>query len=371
MNKLLNLVLGSLLLAGLPLHSAIAVTDPKVETRAAHTEEEASHQHESEEPEAEAEHSEEEHGEREGDHAAEEAGHDDHDGHAEEGQAEGHEGHEENEEPVLTLSADLLREFGGEIAVADAGVIRQQVSLPGEIQLNKEAVAHISPRFAAKIVEVRAKIGDKVSAGETLAVAESSETLARFNLTSLIDGVVINRDVTLGEHLSPDDTAFVVADVSTLWADIALYPKQVPLVEVGQPVRLSTSYGPEPVDARIDYVAPSVDERTRTGLARVFLPNESRAWKPGMFVQSDIAIGEYPVDVVVPEGAIIDLEGQPTVFVQEGERWEPRSVKLGRDDGKMVEVLSGLEPGESYIAEGGFVLKAQLQKNEFESGHNH
>ena len=183
--------------------------------------------------------------------------------------------------------------------------------------------------------------------------------------------MVINREITLGEHLSPSDTAFVVADMSTLWADIALYPKQVAVVEAGQAGRLSTGYGPEAVDAQIGYVAPSVDERTRTGLARVFLKNDSLAWKPGMFIQSDITIGEYPVEVAVPKSAIIDMEGQPTVFVKEGERWEPRPVKLGRSDGKQVEILTGLERGETYVANGGFVLKAQLQKNEFESGHNH
>lgn len=365
MNKLLNLILGCLLLVALPLQSVIAATGPKKETQGNHAKEQISHQHAAEEPGAEVEHSEKGHGEEDGDHIAEVVGHDDH---AEEGQSESH---KDSEESLLTLSADLLRDFGGEIAVADAGVIRQLVSLPGEIQLNKEAVTRISPRFAAKIVEVRAKTGDEVSAGQTLAVAESSETLARFSLQSLINGVVINREVTLGEHLSPSDTAFVVADMSTLWADIALYPKQVPLVKVGQSVRLSTSYGPETVDVRIDYVSPTVDERTRTGLARVFLSNENRSWKPGMFVQSDIVIGEYPVDVVVPESAIIDLEGQATIFVQEGGRWEPRSVTVGRDDGKMAEILSGLEPGESYVIQGGFVLKAQLQKNEFESGHNH
>ncbi|UAW98644.1 efflux RND transporter periplasmic adaptor subunit [Halopseudomonas nanhaiensis] len=358
MNKHL-LLTGSLLLAALPAHAAAGAT---MQNEAAHVEEGASHEHRTEEQSAETEHLDHAHGAAGVHHSQEEET--EHDGHAEEG-------HEDSEEADLTLSVGLLREFGGEIAVADAGVIRQQVSLPGEVQLNKEAVAHISPRFDAKIVEVRAKTGDKVNAGQTLAVAESSETLARFNLQSLIDGIVINRDVTLGEHLSPSDTAFVVADMSTLWADIALYPRQVPLVQVGQPVRLSTSYGPEPVEARIDYVAPSVDERTRTGLARVFLPNERLAWKPGMFIQSDIAIGEHEVDVAVPESAIIDLEGQPTIFVQEGERWEPRPVELGRSDGRMAEVLSGLVSGQTYVVKGGFVLKAQLQKNEFDSGHNH
>lgn len=357
MKKLLNLFLSGLLFAALPLQSTFAASPAVAQIKPDHAEEDDGHGHSAHKPDASGEHAEDQHEEGE-------AGHDD-------GAEDSHEGHEEAEEPALTLSADLLREFGSEISVADAGVIRHQVSLPGEVQLNKEAVAHISPRFAAKIVDVRAKIGDKVVAGQTLAVAESSETLARFNLQSLIDGVVINREVTLGEHLSPSDTAFVVADMSELWVDIALYPKQLPLVEVGQAVRLSTNYGPEPVEARIGYVAPSVDERTRTGLARVFLPNDRLAWKPGMFVQSDITIGEYAAEVTVPKTGIIDVEGQPTVFVKEGERWEPRPVELGRDDGQMVEVLSGVRPGETYVAEGGFLLKAELQKNKFESGHNH
>jgi cobalt-zinc-cadmium efflux system membrane fusion protein len=90
-----------------------------------------------------------------------------------------------------------------------------------------------------------------------------------------------------------------------------------------------------------------------------------------MFIQADIAVGEFPADVVIPETAVIDLENRPTVFVQQAERWEPRPVKLGRSDGISVEILEGLQPGERYVADGGFVLKAQLQKSEFESGHNH
>ncbi len=230
MNKLLNYLMSGLLLAAMASQSAIAAPSDQ----AAHTEEGA--QHADEKHHSEEEHAGEDHAEDEGDHAEE----------------AGHEGHED-EEPELTFSADLLRDFGGEIDTAEAGVIRQQVSLPGEVKLNEEAVAHITPRFAAKIVEVQAKTGDRVKAGDVLAVAESSETLSRFQLKSLIDGVVIKRHVTLGEHLAPDDTAFVVANLSTLWVDIALYPKQVPLVKTGQPVRITTSHGPTPVETSLDY----------------------------------------------------------------------------------------------------------------------
>lgn len=348
MNTLLNYLMGGLLLAAMVSQSAIAAPSDQ----AAHTEEGAQHADEKQHPEAQ--HAGEDHAEDDGEHAAE-AGHEDHG----------------EEEPELTFSADLLRDFGGEIATAKAGVIRQQVSLPGEVKLNEEAVAHVTPRFAAKIVEVRAKTGDRVKAGDVLAVAESSETLSRFQLKSLIDGVVIRRHVTLGEHLAPDDTAFVVADLSTLWVDIALYPKQVPLVKTGQPVRITTSHGPAPVETSLDYVAPLVDEATRTGLARVFLANTENHWKPGMFIEGKITLGEFPVALSVPRTAVIDIEGRPTIFVQHDGAWEPRAVRAGREDSESVEILAGVELGERYVARGGFVLKAQLQKSEFESGHNH
>ncbi len=320
---------------------------------------------------------EEDHDEKhEEDHDEAEHGKDGPDAHEDEGHAaekghEGHEGHEENEEPELTFSAELLREFGGEIASAQTGVIRQQASLPGEVRLNEEAVAQITPRFAAKITKIRARIGDHIKAGDTLAEAESSDTLVRFSLKSLIDGVVIKRQVAHGEHLSPDDTAFVIADLSTLWVDISLYPKQISRVKAGQPVRITTTHGPESVNATIDYVAPLVDEGTRTGLARVFLANENLEWKPGMFVRANITLDEFPAAVVVPQSAVIDVESQPTIFVQQGETWQPRAVKVGRNDSDQVEILAGLSAGEKYVSKGGFVLKAELQKSEFESGHNH
>ena len=90
-----------------------------------------------------------------------------------------------------------------------------------------------------------------------------------------------------------------------------------------------------------------------------------------MFIEGQITLGEFPATVAVPKTAVIDVEDQPTIFVQHDGSWEPRPVTLGRGDSNSVEILTGLDAGERYVAKGGFVLKAQLQKSEFESGHNH
>lgn len=296
--------------------------------------------------------------------------HDDH-GHAGHGEEGEHGGHDEHASASLEFSEQRLREFGAEVATASSGVVHQQVTLPGEVQVNRERLAHINPRFSAKVVKVLARTGDRVKAGQVLAVAESSDTLARFDLISLIDGTVTNRHITLGEVLDTGDTAFVVADLSLLWVDIDLYPKHVAQVDVDQSVLIVTQHGPEPVKTKIDYVAPLVNEQTRTGLARVFLNNDDGRWKPGMFITATISVDETPADIVVPLSAVINLEDQSVVFVQEGTVWEPRPVTLGRRDREHVEILSGLTAGERYVSKGGFVLKAQLQKGAFDDGHNH
>ncbi|MGD8176680.1 efflux RND transporter periplasmic adaptor subunit [Marinimicrobium sp. ARAG 43.8] len=305
--------------------------------------------------------------------------HSDHQGHegekdheeATEGAHEGHGGHDEHEAQGASVDAETLKALGGEIRIAGPGTVRQTVSLPGEVRLNKETVARVSPRYPAQVVDVSARIGDSVDAGDTLAVGESSQTLQRFPLKSLIRGTVIDRSATLGEQIQPTDAAFFVADLSTLWVDIALYPRQIGHVQKGQPVRITTAFGPDPVNAKIDYLDPVVSEQVRTGLARVFLDNASGKWKPGMFIEAEVTLSESQGGVVVPRTAVIEYEGRQVVFVREGESWHPRPVTLGAKDRDQVIIQSGLETGEQYVAKGGFTLKADLLKSEFESGHNH
>ncbi|WP_052481012.1 efflux RND transporter periplasmic adaptor subunit [Gilvimarinus agarilyticus] len=278
---------------------------------------------------------------------------------------------EQHLEGQVSLPLDVFNELGGKLATASPGRIRDERALPAEVRLNAEAVAHLTPRFAAQITEVNASTGDTVTAGQVLARAENSDTLASFELKSLIDGVVINRHVTLGEHLQTTDTAYVIADLTRLWLDIALYPKQLAKVKTGMAVHLTTAYGLEPVDSKIDYVAPLVNEATRTGLARVFLSNPDGRWKPGMFVTAYITLSDVSVAVRVPQTAVIDMKGQKIVFVREQNHWRAQLVKLGHADRDYVEVTEGLATGAKYAAEGGFFLKAQLEKDELESGHHH
>ncbi|MFQ5444847.1 MAG: secretion protein HlyD, partial [Nitrospinales bacterium] len=74
---------------------------------------------------------------------------------------------------------------------------------------------------------------------------------------------------------------------------------------------------------------------------------------------------------VVPKTALQTIEGQTVVFVKTEEGFEPKPVTLGKTSETHVEIISGIKPGQQYIAQGGFTLKAQLAKGGFSAGHSH
>lgn len=286
--------------------------------------------------------------------------------HAGEAHAEG----EAGEPTTVRLDPETQKEFAIEVATAGPGWIEKSTSLPAEVRPNQDRLAHIAPRFPGIAREVRAQIGDSVKAGQELAVIES-ESLVPYSLKTLIDGLVIEKHITRGEPVSREQAAFVVADLRDVWIDISVYQKDLPLVRLGQPVVVSAGHGLEESEGKISYIAPVVDEETRTATARVVLPNPSGIWRPGLFVTARVEVERREVPVAVPKTALEILEGRTTIFVENEGTFEARAVNVGASGDRHVEIRSGLTAGERYVARGAFTLKAELQRGELAGGHEH
>lgn len=280
-------------------------------------------------------------------------------------------GHAEHEEGVVKLPESVVREFGIKIAEAGSGTIELTTKLPGEIVINQDRLAHVTPRYRGIVLEVRKNIGDKVRRGDVMAVLEGNDSLSAYPLKAMIDGVVIGKHIALGETPDAGQVVYIIADLSNVWADITLYQKDLPEVKPGQPVKVSGGVHLPDATGTISYVSPTLDEHTRTGLARAVLDNRAGTWKPGMFITAEIVTGKVKAEVAVPRSAIFMLEHGPSVFVKTEHGFEPREVKPGRAGRHTVEILEGLRPGEAYVAEGGFTLKAELGRGEMSSGHSH
>ena len=196
-------------------------------------------------------------------------------------------------------------------------------------------------------------------------------TFTRYAIAAPFQGTVIEKHIVLGEVLKDDSTAFVVADLSSVWVDLHVYQKDLPFVHEGQTVSISAGRGIPDAKGKITYLGPLVGEQTRTVLARVVLPNLNGTWRPGLFVTGKVVVENVDVPLLVSKGALQTVEEGPAVFVETAEGLKPRHVTLGRSNDTHVEITSGLKAGERYVTSGAFTLKAQLSKGAFGDGHGH
>jgi cobalt-zinc-cadmium efflux system membrane fusion protein len=264
---------------------------------------------------------------------------------------------------TIKLSETQIRNAGLEFAAAEAGPIRETLALYGTIVPNAERVRDVTARFPGVIEAVNVAVGTAVKPGTPLATVESNESLRSYAVTAPIAGVVTKRDANTGEQTG-DKVLFTVADLSSVWVELSLFPRDVAKIRVGQPVQVRSAEAAIQGEGRIAYVAPIGASASQTVTARVLLPNPDRRWAPGLYVTADVTLAEAPATVVVRNEALQTVADRTVVFVQEDEGIEPRAVRLGRRDPSYSEVIDGLKSGERYATTNSFVLKSELGKGE-------
>ncbi|MBK7949847.1 MAG: efflux RND transporter periplasmic adaptor subunit [Deltaproteobacteria bacterium] len=264
---------------------------------------------------------------------------------------------------LVRLTRAQIDLAGIAIEAARPGPVDSGIQLVGEVHPNGDRLAHITPRFPGIVREVQKRAGDVVHAGDVLAVIESSDSLAPYTVKTAIDGIVIAKDLTRGEAVERTKQAFVVADLSSVWVDLAVYQKDLGRIPMGQRVHIDAVGEGPAAEGTISYITPSVDQVTRTATARVVVENRDRKFLPGMFVTAHtLDIVDAPV--TVRGEAIQTVGGQSCVFVEVPDGLVRRPVVLGREGTERVAIRSGLAAGERIAVENSFLLKAELAKGE-------
>ena len=297
--------------------------------------------------------------------AAAEAGHG-----AKEKDEHGHGGEDEHAaEGRVELTAKQIENARMVIEEAGAAKLQLGLTLYGRIEPNQDRLARIAARYPGIVREARKRLGDKVEKDEVLAVIESNESLQPYDVTSRIAGTVTAKNITVGEFVTESRSLYTVADLSTVWVDLNVYRQDFDKLREGQTVLINAGEGIGTVEGQISYLSPFGAENTQSLLARAVVPNEKGLLRPGLFVTARVITEEVEVDVAVKPEAVQTLEEREVVFVQEGDSFEARPVKLGRRTDEWVEVTSGILPGESYVAKNSFMLKAEIGKGAAEHAH--
>jgi cobalt-zinc-cadmium efflux system membrane fusion protein len=269
----------------------------------------------------------------------------------------------------VTLSPEQIESAGIQVVEAGPATIRERIRLNGRIAPNEDALAHVMPRFAGEVHSVHKRLGDAVARGDLLAVIESNESLHRYELRAPQAGTVIEKNVAPGEFVSNERELFAIADLSSVWADLDVYRRDIDRLRVGQPIRADPGGGAMPTESTLSYLSPIGSVNTQTLLARAVLPNPAGAWRPGLFLSAEVEVAAVEAAVVVVESSVQRLGGRDVVFVAGAGVFEAQPVVLGRSDGDHIEIVSGLAPGQRYAAAGSFVLKAEAGKSG--ASHDH
>jgi cobalt-zinc-cadmium efflux system membrane fusion protein len=199
----------------------------------------------------------------------------------------------------------------------------------------------------------------------------SGRAVSTFPLIAPFAGTVIEKHAILGELSRPEQTMFTIADLSRLWIEANLAEQDLARVRAGLPAVVTVAaYPNERFAGRVTYVASVLDKETRTVPTRIEVGNRDGRLRPEMFATAFIEVeGAQRDALAVPEEAIVLLQGQTTVFVEEHGGFEPRPVELGERLAGRAVVKAGIEAGSRVVVAGAYALKARMLKSQLGEGH--
>ena len=188
-------------------------------------------------------------------------------------------------------------------------------------------------------------------------------------------GIITAQNVTEGKFVESSHSLYTIADTSNVWVWCDLYERDLgPLHErlsKGDRPQASVKVTafPDVFSGAVDLLDSAVNETTRTVKVRVQVRNEQSKLRPGMFAAVDIPLTEGKKVALVPRQAVLSDEGQTFAFVHwKDDLWLRRDVNVGKHQGEMVEILSGLSTGDKVVAGGGFLFKSDILRAKMGAG---
>ncbi len=280
---------------------------------------------------------------------------------------------------LAVLESREVADAKGEFLAATRAAALAETTLARETRLWRQKISaeqeFLQARTAAEDARIKVDLGRArlaafgLSDAEIAALArQPATTLRRLELRAPIAGRVTARNAVLGASVAADAEVFSVADLSVLWVEMAIPPRDLPMARQGQRVMM-TGEGEARTEGKIVFLSPVLDPETRSARGVAEIPNTDGTWRAGGFVTAHLSTGEQPVDVMVPREAVQEVEGKKVVFVRNEGGFELREVEVGREDANSYEIIFGLDAGTEIAVGNAFSLRAELSKSE--AGHAH
>jgi len=180
------------------------------------------------------------------------------------------------------------------------------------------------------------------------------QTLRDATVRAPFSGSVGARRVSPGQVVAKGDKLSTLVDADPLKAEFNVPERYAGQLKRGLGVDVKVSPHPEETfHGEVYFVSPEIDPVTRTALVKARIPNRARKLSPGLFANLDLRLREIENAVVVPESALMKQADQVQLYVVGPEnKADLRNVKTGVRMGGRVQIVEGVQAGESVIAEG-------------------
>lgn len=262
------------------------------------------------------------------------------------------------EDELFTLYSPKLLAAEQELIAAEQSLaIAKRARDAGMIQ---------SARMLAASVRRRLELWD-VSAGQIEQVIKTLKPIHDVAFYSPADGVLMQVNVTQRSPVSAGQTLMEIDNLSTLWLDVRVYAGQLPWVAMNDLVTAHiTGLGGKGITGKIFYIAPTTNGADQTTTVRIALSNAGDWFRPGMYATVLIAGQPLKDVVIVPREAVIDTGLRQVVFIETApHHFALRRVQMGlRGDGGLVQIRSGLKPGERVVTSGEFLVDVETRLRE-------
>lgn len=311
-----------------------------------------------------------------------------------------------NERQIVVVRPEVLQNMGVRIAAAEQANFGRTVRAAGLVMENERMRSVVTARVEGWVEDLRiTALGDPVKKGmklfelyapelvvsqrdylaalrlrDDVRLATTEARLRSFGVQDEVmarlrregqevqrvpfyadrDGIVAELPMARGDYVRRGSTILRIQDYASVWLTASIAEKDLASLKTGQPASATLAgLADRPVEARIDYIYPAVDPKTRTGRVRLVLENEGGDIRPGSFADVTFEVGAM-ARLAVPSEAVLRDESGPYVVMSLGEgRFQPRAIRTGVVKGQWTEVLNGLGAGEKVVVSGQFLIDSE------------
>lgn len=316
----------------------------------------------------------------------------------------------ERDAGTVRISPRVVNNLGVRTAMVESGRLNLDVKTVGYVQYDENRLVHMHPRVEGWIEKLHVKAaGDRVEKGEPLyalysptlvnaqeelllalkrdnpvliraaverlsalqvprvvvgQLRQTREVTQTITIAAPQSGVIDDLGVREGMFVKPGMVLMAIGQLEHIWLIGEVFERQASLVNVGDRVRMHLDYLPgREWLGQVDYVYPSLNEKTRTLQIRVHFENPDGFLKPGMFAQMIIETDPGSESLLIPREALIRTGSQARVVLALGDgQFKSVAVRVGRVGEREVEILSGLREGERIVTSAQFLIDSESSK---------